>query len=58
MPYQLKKFPARALLALVCLVLPAGCVSDGNCYQFKNIAKTDIDMVTDTHLRQVNSLLR
>ncbi len=58
MPCQLKKITARALLALICLILPAGCVSTGNSYQFKNIAKTDIDMVADTHLRQVNSLLR
>ena len=43
------------MLCWICLLL----VACGNSpFQVKNLAKTDIDMVSDAHYREVESLLR
>ena len=45
----------RLSLMIVCLMLFAGCGS--NSYQFKNIAKSDTDLVSDMHIQRINSLV-
>lgn len=46
---------ARLLLIAMCLMLFSGCGSKG--FNIKNIAKTDTDLVTDTHIRRINALV-
>ena len=45
----------RLLLMIACLMLFSGCGS--NSYQFKNIAKSDTDLVLDMHIQTINSLV-
>lgn len=45
----------RLLLMVVCLILFSGCGS--NSYQFKNIAKSDTDLVLDMHIQKINALV-
>lgn len=45
----------RLSLMIVCLMLFSGCGS--NSYQFKNIAKSDTDLVSDMHIQAINRLV-
>jgi hypothetical protein len=51
------RFPWKMMVAMLCLfpVHLAGC--GGGERLMKNLAKTDIDFVADTHLREMNSLM-
>lgn len=51
------RFPGEIMIALLCSVslLLAGC--GGGERLMKNLAKSDIDFVADTHLREMNSLM-
>lgn len=50
----------RALLILMTLTVLQGCAGNEKAhpFQFKSLAKSDIDMVTDEHIRAVNALVR
>ena len=43
------------LLLVLCLMLLSGCGSQG--FQLKNIAKSDTDLVADTHIQRINELV-
>lgn len=49
---------ATILLTIALIFLASQTACSPHKFEFKNIAKSDIDLVADTHLRQTNKLLR
>lgn len=43
---------------LMALLLLQGCVGNSPSFQFKSLAKSDVDMVADAHIQAVNALVR
>lgn len=51
---------SRVLGLVLMLLLLQGCTSGGKTrpFEIKNLAKSDVDMVADSHIRAVNALVR
>lgn len=48
----------RYLITIVLVIMLAGCSGKDNSFDIKNLAKSDIDLVTDIHIKQLRELLK